>query len=69
MDKLVYQSLWYLGFLHDAFPVVLSDGATHFVVVHGWAVLASSPQTGDFDGVFDLEDTLRKMGVKSKQVV
>jgi hypothetical protein len=58
MAELVHQSLRALCLLHDALFVVLSDGPRELVVVHGWTVLAPTPQKGHTDRVFNLEDAL-----------
>ena len=43
--------------LDDVFLVILSDGTAEFVVVHGRAVLATSPQECNAGGIFNLENT------------
>lgn len=41
--ELVDQSFGVVGFLDDVLLVVLTDGTAQFVIVHGGAVLATSP--------------------------
>lgn len=43
----------------DAFLVILANGSTEFVVVHGWTVLPLAPQFGDMNRVLDLEDSYK----------
>lgn len=56
--KLVNQSLTALRLLHDALLVVLANGTTQLVVVHGRSVLPCAPQLGHPHAVLDLEDAL-----------
>ena len=58
MTELVDESLRSLRFLHDSFFVILPDGSGEFVIVHSRAVLASSPQSGDSNGILNLKDSL-----------
>lgn len=58
MTELVDESLRSLRFLHDSLFVVLPDGSGEFVIVHSRAVLATSPQSGDSNGILNLEDSL-----------
>lgn len=59
--ELVDQSLRIVSFLDDALLVVLSDGTTEFVVIHGWSVLPLSPKSGYVSRVLNLEDSLRSV--------
>lgn len=43
VDELVDQSAGYIRLSNDAFLVVLANGATQFVIVHGWAVFPNAP--------------------------
>lgn len=61
MAELVNQSLRSFRLLHDAFLVVLPYGSRQFVVIHGRSILATSPETGNAYGVFDLEHSLRSI--------
>jgi len=56
--KLVHQTFGMLSLLNNPLLVVLTDGATQFVVVHCWSVLPFPPQTCHTARVFDLKDTL-----------
>ena len=55
--ELVDQPLRVRGLLDDSLLVVLPDGPTQFVVVHGRTVLAASPQLRNTSRVFNLEDS------------
>lgn len=59
MAELVDQALRSFRLLHDAFLVVLANGATQLIVVHGGAVLPLAPLLRHPHGVLDLEDTGR----------
>lgn len=55
MTELVYQSLGPFCLLHDALLVVLANGSTEFIIIHGRAILPFTPKASDSHGVFDLE--------------
>lgn len=57
MDELVHQSARHVGLSNDALLVVLTYGATQFVVVHGRPVLPDAPQSGYVGGVFNFENS------------
>ena len=56
LAELVDKSLRSFRLLHDAFTVILTDGATELVVIHGRPVFALAPQFGDPNAVLDLEN-------------
>ena len=68
VHKLVNKPLGNLRLLHDTLLVVLPDGTAKLVVVHGWSVFTQTPQPGNFNRVFDLEDTCAKGRRKSNIV-
>lgn len=57
VDKLVHQSARHVGLSNDALLVVLTYGATQFVIVHGRPVLPDAPQSGNVSRVFDFENS------------
>lgn len=56
VDKLVDESARHVGLPDDAFLVVLADGATQFVIVHGGPVLPDAPQSGHVSRIFNFEN-------------
>lgn len=56
VHKLVDEALGDVRLPDDALLVILADGATQLVVVHGGPVLADAPQPGHLRGVLDFED-------------
>lgn len=56
VDELVHQSARHVRLSDDALLVVLTYGATQFVIVHGRPVLPDAPQSGYVGGVFDFEN-------------
>lgn len=56
VDELVHQPARHVGLSNDALLVVLTYGATQFVVVHGRPVLPDAPQSGYVGGVFNFEN-------------
>ena len=54
--ELVHKTFGIISLLDDSFLVILSDGATELVVIHGWAVLSLTPKSGNVSRVFYLED-------------
>lgn len=56
--ELIHQPLWPLRLFHDALLVVLANGSGQFVIIHGWSVLAFSPQSCHTNRVLYLENAL-----------
>lgn len=57
MAKLVNQPLRTFRLFHNPLTIVLADGSTQLVVIHGRTVLAFAPQSGNSDTVFDFKDS------------
>lgn len=55
VTELIDESLRSFCFLHDSLFVILPDGSGEFVIVHSRAVLASSPQSCDSNGIFNFK--------------
>lgn len=60
MNKLVHQSLRHVGLTDDALLIVLTNGATQLVVVHGGSVLSEAPQSRHVSRVFDFKNACRE---------
>lgn len=56
VDELVDQPARHLGFSNDSLLVVLTYGATQFVIVHSWPVLPDAPQPCHMSWVFYFEN-------------
>lgn len=56
VDELVHQPARHVRLSNDALLVVLTYGATQFVIIHGGPVLPDAPQSGYVSGVFDFEN-------------